>query len=694
MRKFLLISSSVLAMAMLASSCNKEPGGKDVPFDPNNVLDGAVPTGYYAFAQMSVPAATDKVYIEYTYQDGSTRTIEQAVSPIVTVPTDGKDVEPFGTVTLRIDSDKPTKASVYYKMNDATKADGDDDVYAVSDLPIDQYTSGLFGVHRYVQVPWNFAYDTQNGNAPTFPKDVVLYDEEHNHTLRYKFAYAGGLNNNGVAYFLDDAYVVENYQVVGYKYSYCGGCVNCAKCMPWGCSCGCGSVNLDFVGNGDGTGSVTDATVVDTSTPGTTPTADGEGTATVGEDGSVDVDYTPTEAVTVQLPEPAYYVTTDEDYTMYHSSGVVMFDDRWPNMNAEGYRYDFNDMVVDYDIEALTVADAQLEDKGWREQVKVVLHVRALGGNDGNRVGIVLENFNTDNVDYVDSYCTLDSWQNAHGKLPEWTETTLNENSLRYDGLKTVEGRAAWGNGTALRPAFEIGRLQALNDKDGRNTGGKTSGNEVYQYNGNNHVFNPARRQYPAWQTPDADQYSGELDALYQTASGRTLANVQNMKLYNTIPGFVNVAGGLYTFTVIYHMKPRAEMSPEESDACKANMIETVVNTTNQNFFLVKGDYGAVGLKGYQPLDCAVKDYSRGYKAKYDEIVAAHAGDMDQSTTYKAKNGMVWGFKCPTLTRHTWELMPFNVAYPHYEEWVNSNGAVHADWYKEDVNYTALTCEW
>ena len=152
MRKFLLISSSVLAMAMLASSCNKEPGGKDVPFDPNNVLDGAVPTGYYAFAQMSVPAATDKVYIEYTYQDGSTRTIEQAVSPIVTVPTDGKDVEPFGTVTLRIDSDKPTKASVYYKMNDATKADGDDDVYAVSDLPIDQYTSGLFGVHRYVQI--------------------------------------------------------------------------------------------------------------------------------------------------------------------------------------------------------------------------------------------------------------------------------------------------------------------------------------------------------------------------------------------------------------------------------------------------------------------------------------------------------------------------------------------------------------
>ena len=44
--------------------------------------------------------------------------------------------------------------------------------------------------------------------------------------------------------------------------------------------------------------------------------------------------------------------------------------------------------------------------------------------------------------------------------------------------------------------------------------------------------------------------------------------------------------------------------------------------------------------------------------------------------------------------RHTWELMPFAVAYPHYEEWVKSNGQSHKDWYKSDVNTTALVCEW
>jgi hypothetical protein len=712
MKKVVLFSCSVLLAVVAMTSCGKDFEPKVEPIPGEDPFSGAVPTGYFSYAEISVPAATDMVYIKYQYKDGSTRIIEQPVTPEVTVPTDGKDVEPFGTVKLLFQADVPTKVSVSYVLNEATKANEEEETPVLTDVPVDQVTSGEFGKTRYVQVNWNYAYknDASTGwqNTPTYPKDVVMYVSEWKHTIRYKFAYAG--TGNGFGYFLDEIYEVENYEVKGIKpgYDYCGGCGNCQYCMPWGCLCGCGGwiggypvlkANPNFVPNGDDTTAEAEEPCESGEDPyvvnGEGENIGGTEEVTVDEHGTVVVDFAPTDVTSVTLPEPAPYTTTDEDKTMYHSSGVVMFDDRWPSINAEGYRYDFNDVVVDYDIEALTVADELLESEGWREQVKVVLHVRALGGNDGNRVGVVLENFNTDYVDYVDEYYTLDSWQNAHGLLPVWTETTLVENSLRYDGLKAGEGRDAWGPGTALRPAFEIGRLQALNDKDGKSTGGKTSGNEVYQYKDKDHVFNPARRQYAAWQSPDPEQYSADLDALYQKESNRTLANVQSMKLYNTIPGFVNVAGGLYTYTVIYHMKDRAAMSPQESDACKANMMETVVNTTNQNFFLVKGDYGAVGLKGYQPLDCAVKDFSKGYKAKYEEIVNAHSADMDMTTTYKAKNGMVWGFKCPTLTRHTWELMPFSTAYPHYEEWVKSNGQSHKDWYKDaDVNTTALVCEW
>lgn len=720
MKKLVLLSSSLLVAFVAMTSCNKDYENYVTPKEVDNPFEGAVPTGYYSYAEISVPAATDMVYVKYQYKDGSTRIIEQPVTPEITVPTDGKDVEPFGTVKLLFHSETPAVVSkVFFTPEEATKAvgDSDDDPYTLENFPVNQVTSGAFGKTRYVQVQWNFAWQnnasTGNQNAPSYPKDVVFYDKEHNHTLRYTFAYSGSVKGDD-AYVLTDFYEVENHVVVAMKNNYCGeGCVGCMKCMPWGCACGCAGwgpnglpvfkPNPYFEPSGDLTKEAEkepEVIIVDPETPSETPIGDG-GIVTVTPEGTIIVDYEPTEVVNISLPEPAPYTNTivDEEgnvkATSYHSSGVVMFDDRWPSINEAGYRYDFNDVVIDYDVEALTIADDYLESEGWREQVKVVLHVRALGGNDGNRVGIVLEGFNTDNVSYVDEYYSLDSWQNAHGALPTWTESTLVENSLRYDGLTAEEGRDAWGPGTPLRPAFEIGRLQALNNKDGQRTGGKNSGNEVYKYKGKDHVFNPARRLYSEWKTPDAEQYTADLDALYQSASGRTLANVQSMQLYNTIPGFINVAGGLYTYTVIYHMKDRAEMTPEESEACKANMMETVVNTTNQNFFLVKGDYGAVGLKGYQPLDCAVKDFNKGYKAKYDEIVAAHSADMDMTTTYKAKNGMVWGFKCPTLTRHTWELMPFSVAYPHYEEWVKSNGQSHKDWYKDaDVNTTALVCEW
>ena len=706
MKKFLFLFA-VVAAAAFAVSCEKEGGHQDGPQTVENVFEGAVPTGYFGYAEVSVPAGTETVYIEYTYKDGSTKTIAQAVTPEVAKPEGGKDIEPFGTVKLLFEAEKASRVSVYYNLNEATKADEEESVYTLTDFPVDQIESGEFGKTRYVQMPWNFAWEnspaTGNQNTRTYPKDVVFYDAEHNHTLRYTFAYGGGSWLAPEGYVLTDAYEVVDHVVVAYKYNYCGGCGNCPKCMPWGCACGCNGwidgkpvykANPDFVPSGDLTASAgPEAIVVDPETPGTTPIGDGA-EVEVDENGNIGMDYQPEDVVEVNLPEPAPYVTEDEGFTMYHSSGVVMFDDRWPKSMPEvDYLYDYNDVVVDYDIEALTVANELLETEGWREQVKVTLHVRALGGDDAIAVGLVLENFNTDYVDYVDEYKTLDSWQNAHGELPVWTKTTLQENSFRYDNL---EGAYTPRNTNNLRPAVEAGRLQALNSVDGKSTGGLNSGNEVYQYNGNDHVFNPARKLYADWGGAHEDQYDGSLSALYQTVN-KKLSDVQNLKLYNTVPGYMNVAGGLYTYTVIYHMKARSEMGPEESAACKANMVDAVVNTLSQNFYLVKKDHEPVGLKGYQPLDCPVKGYSKTYKDRYDEMVnnPTYAANLDLSTTYKAANGMVWGFKCPVLTKHTWELMPFAVAYPHYKEWVTSGGTAHADWYKDsEINPVALVCEW
>ena len=677
MRKFLLSGLSLLCAILAMTSCKKDNDSPQAPYVPEEVRDlfgGATPTGYYSYAEMSVPAGTEVVYIEYKGTDGSVKTVAQKVTPEVAVPTGGRDVEPFGTVKLLFEASASSQVSVYYKVFDAaTKADGDDAVYTLENFPVDQVTSGEFGKTRYVKVQWNFAWQNSAAtgwqNTPSYPKDVVMYDAEHNHTLRYTFVYA----NNGNAgftegYVLTDAYNVEDHVAVSYKYNYCeGGCIGCPRCMPWGCDCGCGRVNNAFVPNGN----QVDSAVEDGATT-ETPTV-------------------PEDIVPVKLQEPAPYVTTDEDYTMYHSSGVVMFDDSWPNLPATlggtgNYDFDFNDVVVDYDIEAVTVDNSRLADEGWREQVKVVLHLRAMGGQDAWRVGMALENFNTDYVESIEDYKTLDSWQNSHGNLPAWAQTVaFQENCIHYDAVS-----GSTFSGSTTRPSIEIGQLQAFNGKKTYGCGG--AGKDEYTYiNGSLstvHVMNPGLKLWDAWKTPKEEQYDDVMAAV----TNPSLAQIQNLGFYNTIPGFVNQAGGLYTYTVIYHMKARAEMTPEESQQCLANMVDAVVNTTAQNFFIVKQDWTPIGLKGYTPLDYKTKD-NHNYTDEYNKKVQGK--EYLTTTPYVSTTGQVWAFKCPVLTRHAWEKQLFSKAYPLYEGWLASQGAENQDWYKlENANVSYLSCEW
>ena len=677
MRKFLLSGLSLLCAILAMTSCKKDNDSPQAPYVPEEVRDlfgGATPTGYYSYAEMSVPAGTEVVYSEYKGTDGSVKTVAQKVTPEVAVPTGGRDVEPFGTVKLLFEASASSQVSVYYKVFDAaTKADGDDAVYTLENFPVDQVTSGEFGKTRYVKVQWNFAWQNSAAtgwqNTPSYPKDVVMYDAEHNHTLRYTFVYA----NNGNAgftegYVLTDAYNVEDHVAVSYKYNYCeGGCIGCPRCMPWGCDCGCGRVNNAFVPNGN----QVDSAVEDGATT-ETPTV-------------------PEDIVPVKLQEPAPYVTTDEDYTMYHSSGVVMFDDSWPNLPATlggtgNYDFDFNDVVVDYDIEAVTVDNSRLADEGWREQVKVVLHLRAMGGQDAWRVGMALENFNTDYVESIEDYKTLDSWQNSHGNLPAWAQTVaFQENCIHYDAVS-----GSTFSGSTTRPSIEIGQLQAFNGKKTYGCGG--AGKDEYTYiNGSLstvHVMNPGLKLWDAWKTPKEEQYDDVMAAV----TNPSLAQIQNLGFYNTIPGFVNQAGGLYTYTVIYHMKARAEMTPEESQQCLANMVDAVVNTTAQNFFIVKQDWTPIGLKGYTPLDYKTKD-NHNYTDEYNKKVQGK--EYLTTTPYVSTTGQVWAFKCPVLTRHAWEKQLFSKAYPLYEGWLASQGAENQDWYKlENANVSYLSCEW
>lgn len=372
------------------------------------------------------------------------------------------------------------------------------------------------------------------------------------------------------------------------------------------------------------------------------------------------------------LPEPKSYKTSDLGFEFYHSSGTVMFEDSWPSSDPgkNAYDYDFDDVVVDYDLEAKTVPDELLSSDGWREQVKVVLHLRAVGSNMPARVGLVLEGFNTNNVETIEQYCTLDSYGNEHGKLPKFTETKIS-NNCRH------------GEENPTRPWVEIAQIMRMNES----IAGEGANAEYDYINGdfvNHTVFNLTYGFKPE----DKSQYSPELETMKLPTS---LKAIQGKKYYNCIPGYINVAGGLFTYTVIYNMKPRKDMSPQERQKVLDNMIAAVMNTNAQNFYIINKDWKPVQLKGY-PL---IEHHSQAvtiYNNKLTEGV--NNGDIDADNPYVAKNGQVWGIKCPTLTRHIWNKLYFSMAYPNFSDWVVSNGVDFRDWYLNDVDERFLSCWW
>ena len=63
MRKFLLFGFSLVAGVVLVNSCNKDNENPFVPRPVENAFEDAVPTGYYSYAEITVPAGTESVFI-------------------------------------------------------------------------------------------------------------------------------------------------------------------------------------------------------------------------------------------------------------------------------------------------------------------------------------------------------------------------------------------------------------------------------------------------------------------------------------------------------------------------------------------------------------------------------------------------------------------------------------------------------
>lgn len=332
-------------------------------------------------------------------------------------------------------------------------------------------------------------------------------------------------------------------------------------------------------------------------------------------------------ATGVTLPEDAVknYVTADGPQTFYHSSGVAMFDDSWPiEPIVNDVDADFNDVVVDYDIETKAVDADLAPDQLYREQTKVVMHIRAIGGGFPTKACLALEGLDTKYIKDVSATVTLGNWNT---QVPTALATPTVDITGSYPIIKLNN---LWWFNTAEAHSYTY-----VNSKTGKTQ-----------------VFNDTISNIP--QTPAKDK---------------------TPRFYNVNRGCINVGGDLITLTVIFKGALRSTLSSTESSAQLQNFIDAVMNINSQNFYIVTRDKYEIHMKGYNPT----REYTT-----YDTD-AATGTTMDNSTTYCTSEGLVWGFKTPVLTRHAWEKTSFYKAYPDYSGFVKSNGASNTDWYKNPV---------
>lgn len=328
-------------------------------------------------------------------------------------------------------------------------------------------------------------------------------------------------------------------------------------------------------------------------------------------------------AVTLWLPEDAVQPTdeTDAGYLFYHNTGVVMFEDGWPTQPTTWYDEDFNDVVFEYDLKVTECQDEeQMAIQGSKEELLLTLDVRAVGGRNPTKLGVVLENLDKNYIDRITAKLLLKGGQ---GMM--WN---LGGKELSTDSKVVVDERGwQWGTYAVTTKRTSILTVDT-EPKEGT----------VITLNGLN--------------TLRDEDYK---DDFFQVTPGKIETGLPMLRAEIRLIGKEGLSG----------------IDREKQLSAFRNLI---LDTRSQNFFIETNEGKKEGtdisiikeihLKGYEPTSA--------YKAEHPEMIF---GD------YTNTNGYTWGVKLPVGTKHAYEREPFKKAYPKFEGWIESNGASNKDWY-------------
>lgn len=264
------------------------------------------------------------------------------------------------------------------------------------------------------------------------------------------------------------------------------------------------------------------------------PTANGMKTAPFGISSALT-----RAAVEFNLPEDAVAATSEKDagFTFYHNTGVVMFEDEWPEIARDN---DYNDVVMEYDLKVTECNDDKLfANQGYKEGLLLTMDIRAVGGNYPTVVGLALSG--------------------------------LDKQFIDLEGIET----------RILRKAGQ-GKQEEL-------TGGEivTSSKGVLEntkYEGNN---------------PYKLSVDTKTDNILIYLAGIRQLTDNGKKFYQVRPDEIRVGLPMLRAEVRLHGKLRTSVSDnvEQLEAYRS----MITNTENQNFFIRTYLNREIHMRGYQP---------------------------------------------------------------------------------------------
>lgn len=340
---------------------------------------------------------------------------------------------------------------------------------------------------------------------------------------------------------------------------------------------------------------------------------------------------TRTASVVLSLPEDAVKTTDEKDagYLFYHSTGVAMFEDGWPEQST-WYDKDFNDVVFEYDIKVTECQDEeQMAKQGSKEELLLTLDVRAVGGTFPTKLGVILENLDNKYVDRITAKLLLKGGQGTMSDL---------------DASKNVE--------LSTEPSVTV---------------------NVPSWRWSDDAADAPNRF--AKLVVDTEPTEGTVITL----DGLSSLKNNNNDLFQTTPGAIRE--GLPMLRAEVRLIGKDNLEGADRTAQLKAFRELILNTQRQNFFIYTHDGREIHMRGYQPTSA--------YAAAYANDVASVSGKgneaINEAIPYCNKNGFVWGVKVPAGTKHAQENkdISFEDAYPKFSGWAKNNGTVNKNWYLE-----------